>query len=350
MRTLMIKVSELDISRVTNIILITLFSGLLPITPLHAQGGVDKGYDGTTAWGDPDLQGLWTNETRTPMERPVELGNKAFYTDEDVQAMQAAAEPQPQPQPIEAIVDEVSAPPVGGNVGAHPPIFLDQGEVLLSTRQTSLIIDPPNGRAPLRDSAWQAREERLLHLEDDYLNFTPWDRCITRGVPGAMLPAAYNNAYRIIQTPDHVVIMHEMIHEVRVIPLDKSVHNDERVKLWMGDSVAHWEGKTLVVETTNFHGRGMIANSGAGGRLRGVSVTEDLHLVERFTRIGEDTIIWEVTITDPEIYTQPFTISMPLTHDPDYVIYEYACHEGNQAIRNILSAGREREKREAAEL
>ena len=239
MRTLMIKVSELDISRATNIILITLFSGLLPITPLHAQGGVDKGYDGTTAWGDPDLQGLWTNETRTPMERPVELGNKAFYTDEDVQAMQAAAEPQP--QPIEAIVDEVSAPPVGGNVGAHPPIFLDQGEVLLSTRQTSLIIDPPNGRAPLRDSAWQAREERLQHLEDDYLNFTPWDRCITRGVPGAMLPAAYNNAYRIIQTPDHVVIMHEMIHEVRVIPLDKSVHNDERVKLWMGDSVAHWE-------------------------------------------------------------------------------------------------------------
>ena len=262
--------------------------------------------------------------------------------------MQASAEPQP--QPIAAIVDEVSAPPVGGNVGAHPPIFLDQGEVLLSTRQTSLIIDPPNGRAPLRDSAWQAREERLQHLEDDYLNFTPWDRCITRGVPGAMLPAAYNNAYRIIQTPDHVVIMHEMIHEVRVIPLDKSVHNDERVKLWMGDSVAHWEGNTLVVETTNFHGRGMIANSGAGGRLRGVSVTEDLHLVERFTRIGEDTIIWEVTITDPEIYTQPFTISMPLTHDPDYVIYEYACHEGNQAIRNILSAGREREKREAAEL
>ena len=262
--------------------------------------------------------------------------------------MQASAEPQP--QPIAAIVDEVSAPPVGGNVGAHPPIFLDQGEVLLSTRQTSLIIDPPNGRAPLRDSAWQAREERLQHLEDDYLNFTPWDRCITRGVPGAMLPAAYNNAYRIIQTPDHVVIMHEMIHEVRVIPLDKSVHNDERVKLWMGDSVAHWEGNTLVVETTNFHGRGMIANSGAGGRLRGVSVTEDLHLVERFTRISEDTIIWEVTITDPEIYTQPFTISMPLTHDPDYVIYEYACHEGNQAIRNILSAGREREKREAAEL
>ncbi|PDH33358.1 MAG: hypothetical protein CNF02_09225 [OM182 bacterium MED-G28] len=346
MRTLMIKVSELGIRQAANTLVITLFSVLLPITSLHAQGAGDTSYDGTTAWGDPDLQGLWTNETRTPMERPVELGNKAFFTEEDVQAMRAAAEP----APVEAIVEEVSVPAVGGNVGAHSAIWLDQGEALLSTRQTSLIVDPPNGRAPLRDSAWQAREYRLQHLEDDYLNFTPWDRCITRGVPGAMLPAAYNNAYRIIQTPDHVAIMHEMIHEVRIIPLDKSDHNDERIKLWMGDSVARWEGNTLVVETTNFHGRGMIANSGAGGRLRGVSVTEDLHLVERFTRIDEDTIIWEVTITDPDIYMQPFTISMPLNHDPDYVIYEYACHEGNQAIRNILSAGREREKREAAEL
>ena len=342
----MIKVSDLGIRRAANTLLITLFSALLPIASLHAQGVGETSYDGTTAWGDPDLQGLWTNESRTPMERPVELGNKAFFTEEDVQAMRAAAEP----APVDTISDEVSVPVAGGNVGAHSAIWLDQGEALLSTRQTSLIVDPPNGRAPLRDSAWQARENRLQHLEDDYLNFTPWDRCITRGVPGAMLPAAYNNAYRIIQTPDHVAIMHEMIHEVRIIPLDKADHNDERIKLWMGDSVARWEGTTLVVETTNFHGRGMIANSGGGGRLRGVSVTEDLHLVERFTRIDEDTIIWEVTITDPDIYTQPFTISMPMTNDPDYVIYEYACHEGNQAIRNILSAGREREKREAAEL
>jgi len=342
----MIKVSDLGIRRAANTLLITLFSALLPFASLHAQGLGETSYDGTTAWGDPDLQGLWTNESRTPMERPVELGNKAFFTEEDVQAMRAAAEP----APVDTISDEVSVPVAGGNVGAHSAIWLDQGEALLSTRQTSLIVDPPNGRAPLRDSAWQARENRLQHLEDDYLNFTPWDRCITRGVPGAMLPAAYNNAYRLIQTPDHIAIMHEMIHEVRIIPLDKADHNDERIKLWMGDSVARWEGTTLVVETTNFHGRGMIANSGGGGRLRGVSVTEDLHLVERFTRIDEDTIIWEVTITDPDIYTQPFTISMPMTNDPDYVIYEYACHEGNQAIRNILSAGREREKREAAEL
>lgn len=342
----MVKVSEIGMQRAANTLLIALFSALLPIAPLHAQGAGDTSYAGTTAWGDPDLQGLWTNATLTPMERPVELGNKAFFTEEDVQAMQAP----PEPEPAGDKAEEVSAPVAGGNVGGFNAVWLDMGGALLSTRQTSLIVDPPNGRAQIRDSAMQDRDYRMQHLEDDYLNHTVWDRCITRGVPGSMLPAAYNNAYRIIQTPDHIAIMHEMIHEVRIIPLDKSVHNDEKIKSWMGDSVAHWEGNTLVVETINFNDRGMIANSGAGGRLKGVSVTEDLHLVERFTRIDEGTIIWEVTISDPEIYLQPFTISMPLSHDPDYDIYEYACHEGNHAILNILNAGREREAREAAEL
>lgn len=334
--------------RVANTLLIALFSALLPIAPLYAQDAGDTSYAGTTAWGDPDLQGLWTNATLTPMERPVELGNKAYFTEEDVKAMQAPPEPEPEPAGDKA--EEVSVPVAGGNIGAFNAVWLDMGETLLSTRQTSLIVDPPNGRAQIRDSAMQVRDYRMQHLEDDYLNHTVWDRCITRGVPGSMLPAAYNNAYRIIQTPDHVVIMHEMIHEVRIIPLKKFTHNDEKIKSWMGDSVARWEGDTLVVETTNFNDRGMIANSGAGGRLKGVPVTEDLHLVERFTRTGEDTIIWEVRITDPTIYAQPFTISMPLTSDPDYTIYEYACHEGNHAIANILSAGREREAREAAGL
>ena len=333
--------------RVANTLLLALFSALLPIASLHAQGTGDTSYAGTTAWGDPDLQGLWTNATLTPMERPVELGNKAFFTEEDVQAMNAP--PEPEPEPAGDTAEDVSAPVAGGNVGAFNPVWLDMGETLLSTRQTSLIVDPPNGRVQIKDSALQARDYRMQHLEDDYLNHTVWDRCITRGVPGSMLPAAYNNAYRIIQTPDDVAILHEMIHEVRIIPLKKFAHNSERIKSWMGDSVAHWEDSTLVVETTNFNDRGMIANSGAGGRLKGVPVTEDLHLVERFTRTSEDTIIWEVRITDPTIYVQPFTISMPLTHDPDYDIYEYACHEGNHAISNILSAGREREAREAGE-
>ena len=348
MKTLMIKVPEIGMQRAANALLITLFSALLPITSLYAQGAGDKSYAGTTAWGDPDLQGLWTNATMTPMERPVELGTKAFFTEEEVQAMNAPAPAEPEPAADKAA--EIKAPEAGGNVGGFNAVWLDMGGALLSTRQTSLIVDPSNGRVQIKEVAMQARNNRMAHLEDDYLNPTVWDRCITRGVPGAMLPAAYNNAYRIIQTPDHIAILHEMIHEVRIIPLKKSAHNSDRIKSWMGDSVAHWEGNTLVVETKNFNDRGMIANSGAGGRLKGVAVTEDLHLVERFTRTAEDTIIWEVRITDPTIYAQPFTISMPLTSDPDYTIYEYACHEGNHAISNILSAGREREAREAAGL
>jgi len=153
-----------------------------------------------------------------------------------------------------------------------------------------------------------------------------------------MLPAGYNNAYRIVQTNDTLIIIYEMIHDVRIIPLGKHRHIDEKIKLWMGDSVAHWEGETLIVETTNYNDRGMIANSGAGGRLKGVPVSESLHVVERFTRISENTIIWEARITDPVNFTQPFTISTPLTRDDEYVMYEYACHEGNTAIANVFAA------------
>ena len=233
---------------------------------------------------------------------------------------------------------------VGGNVGGYNQIWLDSGDTVLSTGQTSLIVDPPNGRAPLRESAAAIRDYYFAHVEDDYVYSTVWDRCLTRGVPGSMLPAGYNNAYRFIQTADTFTIVHEMIHDVRVIHLNKEEHIDDKVKLYMGDSVARWEGDTLVVETANYNDRGMIASSSAGARLKAVPVTEDLNVVERFTRVSEGTIIWSATITDPEIYTQPFTISMPLTRDDEYVMYEYACHEGNYAIPNILNAGRAKEQ------
>lgn len=235
----------------------------------------------------------------------------------------------------------------GGNIGGYNQFWLDSGDTVLSTGQTSLIVDPPSGRAPIRASAEAVRDYGFEHVEDHYIYHSVWDRCITRGVPGSMLPAGYNNAYRILQTEDTVTIIYEMIHDVRVIPLNKTEHIDSKIKLWMGDSVAHWEGDTLVIETTNYNDRGMIASSMAGGRLKGVPVTEDLHVIERFTRVSQDTIIWEATVTDPDIYTQPFTISMPLTRDPEYVMYEYACHEGNHAIFNILSAGRAAESMQA---
>ncbi len=291
-----------------------------------------------TTDGQPDLQGVWTNDTITPIERPASLQGKQFLSDDEIAAMEIKVAQQRARAEVNIRVE------VGGNIGGYNQFWLDSGDTVLSTGQTSMIVDPPNGRAPIRPEAEAKRDYGFAHVEDHWVNHTVWDRCITRGIPGSMLPAGYNNAYRIIQTSDTVTIVYEMIHDVRVIPLQKSEHLDSRIKLWMGDSIARWEGETLVVETRNFNNRGMIANSAAGGRLKGVPVTEDLQVVERFTRTSEDTIIWEARITDPEIYTQPFTISMPLSKDDEYVMYEYACHEGNHAISNILNAGRVAER------
>ena len=288
--------------------------------------------------GQPDLQGLWTNDTITPMERPASLQGRAFLTEDEITAMEKNLAER------RTFADDNIEVTVGGNVGGYNQIWLDSGDTVLSTGQTSLIVDPPNGRAPLRESAAAIRDYYFAHVEDDYIYSTVWDRCLTQGVPGSMLPAGYNNAYRFIQTADTFTIVHEMIHDVRVIHLNKEEHIDDKVKLYMGDSVARWEGDTLVVETANYNDRGMIASSSAGARLKAVPVTEDLNVVERFTRVSEGTIIWSATITDPEIYTQPFTISMPLTRDDEYVMYEYACHEGNYAIPNILNAGRAKEQ------
>ena len=288
--------------------------------------------------GQPDLQGLWTNDTITPMERPASLQGRAFLTEDEITAMEENLAER------RTFADDNIEVTVGGNVGGYNQIWLDSGDTVLSTGQTSLIVDPPNGRAPLRESAAAIRDYYFAHVEDDYIYSTVWDRCLTRGVPGSMLPAGYNNAYRFIQTADTFTIVHEMIHDVRVIHLNKEEHIDDKVKLYMGDSVARWEGDTLIVETANYNDRGMIASSSAGARLKAVPVTEDLNVVERFTRVSEGTIIWSATITDPEIYTQPFTISMPLTRDDEYVMYEYACHEGNYAIPNILNAGRAKEQ------
>ena len=157
---------------------------------------------------------------------------------------------------------------------------------------------------------------------------------------GSMLPAGYNNTHRIVQTPDHVVLQHEMIHDLRIIPLSDHAHIDDRIGLWMGDARAHWDGEVLVVETQNFNNRGWIATSGAGRRLKGIPTSTRLHVVERYERVSETTIMWTVTVDDPNVYTRPWTISIPLTAEPEYVIYEYACHEGNYAIPNILAGAR----------
>lgn len=282
--------------------------------------------------GAPDLQGTWTNPTITPFERPDELLGKEFLTEAEAAALEA-----------ESARNAVDSPPPPGSVGSYNRFWFDSGDAVVSTRQTSLVVDPPGGQVPVRPEALARREYDLEHLSDDWIHMSPWDRCITRGVPGGLFPAGYNNAYRIVQIPGYVVILYEMIHEARIIPIDGGPHLPPAVRQWNGDSRGRWEGNSLVVDTTNFNGKGWIATNAAAGRIRGIPESEALHVVERFTRVDADTIHYTVTIDDPEVYTRPWTVSIPLTHDPEYEIYEYACQEGNQAVGNILAGGRARD-------
>ena len=279
--------------------------------------------------GQPDLQGVWTNPTITPFERPQELAGKATLSDQEAaQLEQRAAQSRADRAPTE------------GDVGSYNQFWFDSGTKVVSTHQTSLVTDPQDGRVPLKRSAEEKRDFNLAHNADSYEYMSPWDRCVTRGVPAAMFPAGYNNAYQIVQTPGYVVILSEMIHNTRIIPLDGRPHVSANIKQWDGDSRGRWEGDTLVVDTTNYNGKGWISTSAAGGRIKGIPQSRALHVVERFRRVDADTIAYQVTIDDPEEYTQPWKVSIPLIRDVDYHIFEYACHEGNHAVENVLRGGR----------
>jgi len=284
---------------------------------------------GRTPDGQPDLEGFWTNPTITPFERPVELGTKAFLTADEVAA-----------QEKQAAANRVDRAPQAGDVGSYNQAWFDSGTKVVGTRATSLVVEPANGRVPVRPEAEAVRDSNLAHVPDGPEHGTPWDRCITRGIPAGTFPAGYNNAYRIVQIPGYVVMLYEMIHETRVIPIDARPHIASNIRQWNGDPRGHWEGKTLVVETTNYNNKGSIATSAATGRIKGIPQSEELHVVERFTRTDRDTIQYEATITDPKNYTAPWKVAIPLMHDENYTIYEYACHEGNQAMLDILNAGR----------
>ena len=290
-----------------------------------------------TADGQPDLQGVWTNATLTPFERPPELAGKATITNEEAAAIEKRASE-----------NRVDRPPKPGDTGSYNQVFVDSGTTWLSTRQSSLVVDPPDGRVPVKASAEAQRAYDLGHVADSYENQTSWERCITRGFPAGMFPAGYDNAYQIMQTPGYVMILSEMIHETRIIPVDGRPHLPQSIRQWNGDSIGYWEGDTLVVDTTNFNGKGNIATSAATGRIRGIHESEALHVVERFKRVDGNTISYEVTIDDPNMYSAPWKVSLPFTKDANYRIYEYACHEGNFAMEDILRGGRAREKSSAA--
>ena len=288
-----------------------------------------------TADGHPDLQGVWTNATLTPFERPASLHDKAVLTKAEAEAIERQAASRR---------DDDSAPARAGDVGTYNQFWTDSGNQVVTTLRTSLVTDPPDGRVPLRPEAEARRDYNSAHEGDSYNFMSVWDRCITRGVPAGMFPAGYNNAYEIVQTPGFVTIHYEMIHEARVIPMDGRPHLPSSVRSWNGDSRGRWEGTTLVVDTTNYNDKGWIATQAAAGRIKGVPQSEALHVVERFTPVDPTTIMYEATIDDPAMYTRPWTVSIPLHRDPTYQIYEYACHEGNQAIPNMLSGHRYEER------
>ena len=287
-----------------------------------------------TADGQPDLQGIWTNATITPLERPAALAGKTTLTVEEAAAIEKRT------ADARAASDRFG--PLAS--GSYNRFWYDDGTTVLSTRQTSLVIDPPDGRVPVRPSAEARRDHYAARSADSYEFMSVWDRCITRGVPGGMFPAGYNNAYQIVQTPDHVAIAYEMIHDVRIIPIDNRPPLPARLQNWMGDSRGRWDGDTLVIETRNFNNLGWITTSAASGRIKGIPHTDKLHIVERLRRVSKDEISYSATIEDPDIYTRPWTVSFPLTAEPEYRIYEYACHEGNYALENILRGARATDK------
>jgi len=279
-----------------------------------------------TPWGHPDLQGTWSSDDvrGIPLQRPEELGTRAELTDEEFAERQQSNEAQ------------VARLREGGTA------FLAERGVR-SFRQTSLVVDPPNGRIPpltaegqrRTDETQARRRSRPASWEDRSL----YDRCLTRGVVGSILPVIYGNGLEIHQTPNDVVIRYEMIHETRIVPLDGKARIGDAIKMYMGDARGRFEGETLVVETKNMIGKTAIGLNGNGPPLS-PSVT----LVERFTRVADDRIDYSVTVMDPETYTAPFTIAFPITPQPDYKVLPYECHEGNMALRNILSAARAEER------
>jgi hypothetical protein len=304
---------------------------------LFASVGVSLAAQSKPGWkaprtpdGQPDLQGIWTNATITPLERPASLKDKTFLTEAEALALERQA----------AARREEADKPIPGRFESYNQFWLDAGTTVLSTRQTSLVVDPPDGRVPVKPAEEKRRDEHFANYGDDYEHMSPWDRCITRGVPGGMLPAGYNNAYEILQFPGYVLIHYEMIHDARIIPLDGRPALPARHQLWNGDSRGRWEGDTLVVETSNYNNLGWIATSQAGGRIKGIRHTDRLRVVERFQRTSQREISYSATIEDPEIYTRPWTVSFPLTLDPAYRIYEYACHEGNYAMEGVMRGKR----------
>jgi hypothetical protein len=315
-----------------------------------------------TPWGDPDIQGLWPGQDMvgTPLERDRSLGTRAFLTEEEFAKKVTFSEEQREIDTAETVSRNPRIARGGrfvtceedpnlcrNGVRIGPPNYWDERGT--PNKQASLVVEPPDGRIPpptpeaqkLQAERAAARKGRPCATtpggcHDSWEDESLWDRCITRGLAGSVLPSGYNTGNQIVQSPGYVVFRNEMIHEARIIPIDVRPHAGPNIRTWMGDSRGHWEGKTLVVETTNFLPGIPVAN---------MPTSDALRVVERFTPTDPNTLTYQLTIDDPKTWTKPWTVSFPLKRSKDYSVYEYACHEGNYYMYNALSGARAEEKK-----
>jgi hypothetical protein len=313
---------------------------LLVQAPIFAQSGESKAATKAAVTrlpdGRPDLQGIWGFATLTPLQRPKEFVDKETLTAEEKANLEERA-----------VRDQfVDRPPPPGNPGSYNKVWSDAGTKVVATNRTSLIVDPPDGRVPPLTPHGKAREAALAAKANTAAgpeDATIWDRCIVGFNAGPpMIGGGYNAYVQLFQTPDYFVILNEMVHDARIIPLDGRPSLSSHVPQWRGDSRGRWDRDTLVVETKNFRseGTGTVSLRGLGW-----SGDENLHLIERFRRLDNDTLLYEYTINDPTIWTRPWTVSLTMRKS-NQLIYEYACHEGNYGLSGILSGARagEREK------
>ena len=289
-----------------------------------------------TPWGDPDLQGMWpiTHLIATPLQRNPKYGTRRYLTDAEWKKAEAILKGRYERYDTENTKNELG-------MGSWAESTLRSE----AARLTSLTSYPPNGRIPAltpygKKLAHQFHSDDFEHVFDSPSDFDAWDRCITRGMPESMLPVNYNNGIQIVQSPGYVVIRLEMIHESRIIPID-SKPLDPAIEQWLGASRGHWEGATLVVETTNFNGKVAMTNVGTpGAPHHEMPTTPDMKITERFTRVSHDRIDYRMTVEDPKVLTDKWTASYPMFLDPKYRFFEYACLEGDTAIRHYIEVSR----------
>lgn len=289
-----------------------------------------------TPWGEPDLQGIWTIETLTPLERPQEFAGREFLTEQEAAALEART-----------VASRVDTPPRAGDPGTYNQFWFDRGTKVVPTRRTSLVVDPTDGRIPW-SSEGQANRGRLAQRPqgpfDSWVDLDTGERCLTDGL--AMVPLqSYNMNYHVLQSPGYLVIQHEMFHDFRIIPTDGRAHVGSGIRQWLGDARGRWDGNTLVVETTNFADKTSYRWSTPWRASR-----PTLRLVERFTRTNADTIDYRVTIEDPTMFARPWTAAVPMSKNQAERgvtagrLYEYACHEGNHSMFNVLGGARAAER------